>query len=128
MDPIPFGLENNLIVSSQITSSSELDETAKARNARLKLEEIDGENVGAWIASSDDTTPWLKVDLKSNATLRVIATQGRSDADEWITSYKVSYSIDGLTFEKYEENGQVKVKLSSYLLGRESLKLFFILF
>ena len=128
MDPIPFGLENNLIVSSQITSSSELDETAKARNARLKLEENDGENVGAWIASSDDTTPWLKVDLKSNATLRVIATQGRSDADEWITSYEVSYSIDGLTFEKYEENGQVKVKLSSYLLGRESLKLFFILF
>ena len=128
MDPIPFGLENNLIVSSQITSSSELDETAKARNARLKLEENDGENVGAWIASSDDTTPWLKVDLKSNATLRVIATQGRSDADEWITSYEVSYSIDGLAFEKYEENGQVKVKLSSYLLGRESLKLFFILF
>lgn len=113
-----------MIVSSQITSSSELDETAKARNARLKLEEIDGENVGAWIASSDDTTPWLKVDLKSNATLRAISTQGRSDADEWITTYEVSYSIDGLTFEKYEENRLVKVKLSSYRLGRESLKLF----
>ena len=87
-----------------------MDETARATNARLKLEANDGENVGAWIASADDTTPWLNVDLKSNATLRVIATQGRSDADEWITAYEVSYSIDGLTFEKHEENGEIKVE------------------
>ena len=86
-----------------------MDETARAKNARLKLEANDGENVGAWIASADDPAPWLKVDLKSNATLRVIATQGRSDANEWIATYEVSYSIDGLTYEKYEENGEVKV-------------------
>ena len=90
-----------------------MDETARAKNARLKLEANDGENVGAWIASADDTAPWLKVDLKSNATLRVIATQGRPD--KWITTYEVSYSIDGLTYEKYEENGEVKVLNCHYI-------------
>ena len=111
IDPIPFGLENNLILDSQITSSSELDETARPRNARLNVEANDGENVGAWVASADDTAPWLKIDLKSNVTLRAIATQGRSDVDEWITTYEVSYSIDGLTFETYEESGKVKVNM-----------------
>jgi hypothetical protein len=102
-------LESNLIANSQLKSSSEKDETTRARNARLRLKPVDGERVGAWIASADDGNPWFKVDFKSNATVRGITTQGRYDEAEWVTSYEVSYSIDGVTFDTYEENGQVKV-------------------
>jgi hypothetical protein len=110
IDPIPLGLENHLIVNSQLTSSSEKGETTRARNARLRLKPVDGERVGAWIAATDDTNPWLQVNFKSNVTVRGITTQGRSDKGEWVTTYEVSYSIDGMNFDTYEDNGQVKVK------------------
>ena len=28
-----------------------------------------------------------------------VATQGRADHDQWVTSYKFAYSMDGVTFE-----------------------------
>ena len=119
IDPIPLGLESNLILNSQLKSSSEKDETTRARNARLRLKPVDGERVGAWMASADDGNPWLKVDFKSNATVRGITTQGRYDVAEWVTSYEVSYSIDGITFDTYEENGQVKVSEVSFIVESE---------
>ena len=119
IDPIPLGLESNLILNSQLKSSSEKDETTRARNARLRLKPVDGERVGAWIASADDGNPWFKVDFKSNATVRGITTQGRYDEAEWVTSYEVSYSIDGITFDTYEENGQVKVSEVSFIVESE---------
>jgi hypothetical protein len=111
MDPIPLGLEKNLIVNSQLKSSSEKDETTRASNARLELKPIDGERVGAWVPAADDANPWLNVDFKSNATVRGISTQGRFDKAEWVATYEVSYSIHGMNFETYEENGQSVVKV-----------------
>ena len=35
-----------------------------------------------------------------------VATQGRNFADNWITSYKIQYSTDGITFTDYN-GGQV---------------------
>ncbi|XP_028408770.1 uncharacterized protein LOC114531336 isoform X2 [Dendronephthya gigantea] len=114
IDPIPLGLESNLVVNPQLTSSSEKGETSRARNARLRLEPIDGERDGAWIASADDSNPWLRVDFKSNVTLRGITTQGRFDAAEWVTSYEVTHSIDGINYETYKEDGNVKVFPANY--------------
>ena len=111
MDPVALGLEKYLVKNAQLTASSEDSEMTRARNARLGLMSIVAARVGAWIASTDDTSPWLKVDFKSNVTLRAIATQGRFDEAEWVTSYEVSHSIDGSNFDMYEENGQIKVKI-----------------
>ena len=45
-----------------------------------------------------------------------IATQGRYDLSQWITSYSLEYSDDSVTFEYYKEHGQsenkVKVRYS----------------
>ena len=39
-----------------------------------------------------------------------ISTQGRQDADEWVTNYRVSYSYDGIFFRNYKDNaGDPKV-------------------
>ena len=41
-----------------------------------------------------------------------IATQGRQDADQWVTAYRIYYSSDGVYFSsvKYWWNSYVKVR------------------
>ena len=41
-----------------------------------------------------------------------IATQGRQDADQWVTAYRMYYSSDGVYFSsvKYWWNSYVKVR------------------
>ena len=41
-----------------------------------------------------------------------IATQGRQDADQWVTAYRIYYSLDGVYFSsvKYWWNSYVKVR------------------
>ena len=62
------------------------------------------------------TTGWFifilfnyKVDLKRRALVTRILTQGRQDANQWVTSYTVSYSNNGRTFRPYTKRGRVKV-------------------
>ena len=43
------------------------------------------------------------------ATVTEILTQGRSDSNQWVTCFTVSYSNDGLDFFAYRVNGVVKV-------------------
>lgn len=39
-----------------------------------------------------------------------VATQGRQDAHQWVTSYVVSYSRNGRTFFSYKQYGRTRVK------------------
>ena len=62
------------------------------------------------------TTGWFifilfnhKVDLKRRTLVTRILTQGRQDANQWVTSYTVSYSNNGRTFRSYTKRGRVKV-------------------
>ena len=41
--------------------------------------------------------------------IKGVATQGRQDANQWVKSYTVMYSIDGMNFVPYKENRRVKV-------------------
>ena len=70
-----------------------------------------GVETGAWIALSTDTQPWLRVDFTANVTLTAVATQGRGDSDEWVTSFKLSFSVDSNYYEHYGENGVSKVQV-----------------
>ena len=38
-----------------------------------------------------------------------VATQGRQNADQWVTSYYVSYSVKGFRFVTYKEYRRTKV-------------------
>ncbi|XP_028416913.1 lactadherin-like [Dendronephthya gigantea] len=103
--PQALGLENYVIRDAQLTSSSEKDETSRAMNARQNF----NGTAGAWIALGTDMHPWLRVDFIGNVTLTAVATQGRNDADEWVTSFKLSFSMDSSNYEYYEENDVPKV-------------------
>ena len=43
--------------------------------------------------------------------IKGVATQGRQDASQWVKSYTVSYSMDGMNFVPYKENGRVRVSV-----------------
>ena len=46
--------------------------------------------------------------------IKGVATQGRQDANQWVKSYTVSYSTDGMNFVPYKENKRVKVGVELY--------------
>ena len=54
---------------------------------------------------------WLNIDLGTVSRLKRIATQGRYDADQWVTSYAVSYSLNNVRFIPYKEGRRTKVTL-----------------
>lgn len=48
----------------------------------------------AWLSKFQDSNQWLQIDLKEIKVISGILTQGRCDADEWMTKYSVQYRTD----------------------------------
>ncbi|XP_072039690.1 uncharacterized protein [Amphiura filiformis] len=53
---------------------------------------------GAWIAGANDYDQWIAVDLGYLQTVTGVVTQGRHGANQWVTSYTIEYSEDGVTW------------------------------
>lgn len=99
-------MENGNIQDDQITASSQWNSvTHGVTRARLNL--LPSSGAGGWVALQHTIHEWLQVDLRSHYTsVTGLATQGRNDHGQWVTKYNVQYSIDGVEFEYYKENGQ----------------------
>ncbi len=62
--------------------------------------------VSNWSAGDNNPNQWIQVDLGLSYLLRAIGTRGRSrDLDQWVTSYRLSTSIDGVNWQVYQQNG-----------------------
>ena len=48
-----------------------------------------------------------------------VVTQGSDDSDDWVTSYMLSYSQDGLEFHSYHGREKHMVRCSMYLLTEQ---------
>ena len=105
-------MESQTISDAQITSSSEYHPSHAAKNARLNFQAGSG-RAGAWSALLPDSSPWLQVDFTRIVALAKIATQGRSDYDQWVTSYSLSHSVDRHHFEMYKLCGEIKVRINT---------------
>ena len=72
-----------------------------------------GGKAGSWSSRPNDANQWLQIDLGiTNAKVTGLASQGRADADQWVTKYKLQYSHDGVHFYFYREPGQGVAKVS----------------
>ncbi|CAB4007248.1 Hypothetical predicted protein, partial [Paramuricea clavata] len=99
--PEALGMENGEIEDSQITSSSFIPGMEPSKG-RL--------NAGtAWVASSRNSNQWIQVCVNESVVFTAIATQGIGDEYSRVTSYAVSYSSDGETFQVYTVTGTRKV-------------------
>ncbi|EDO48090.1 predicted protein, partial [Nematostella vectensis] len=89
--PQPSGISNGRLPNKYITASSEWDRFHAAWLARLHRKKK-GRYVGAWSSRINNRRQWIQVDLRGYKKIYKIVTQGRHDANQWVTSFKVRYS------------------------------------
>ena len=107
-------MEKESITNAQITASSQYYPPYQSFNARLNSK------TGTWVPTVLDGHQWLQVDLGKKTEVTGIKTQGRYNAHQWVTSYRVSYSNDGSTFQIYKENNKDKVCIQLKTVARAS--------
>ena len=101
-------MENRHISENQISTSSIWNYYHRASNGRLNFR-AGGSRTGAWSALYNDQNQWFKVDFGRPATITGISTQGRSDRDQFVTSYTISFNRNGYHYRKYESSGVIRV-------------------
>lgn len=100
------------ISDKQITSSSQLNDAHAAMQGRLGSKATKSKG-GSWSAASNNYSQWLEIDLRSqNINVTRVATQGRPDASQWVTKYKLQYSKDGVNFQYYKEQTKTAHKVT----------------
>ncbi|XP_078118663.1 contactin-associated protein-like 5 [Sander vitreus] len=88
---------------SSFQSSSQSSVNYAAYNA--KLNRRDG--AGGWSPMVTDQEPWLQVDLKEQMEVTAVATQGRYDSWDWVSSYLLLYSDTGRAWKQYRHEDGV---------------------
>ena len=104
-------MENEGISDRQIISSSQLDDTHAANEARLNFK-ADGLERGGWSTFINDYNQWLQVDLGTYKRVTRVASQGRNGKDQWVSRYRLQYSDDGVSFQFYKETINSSAKVS----------------
>ena len=107
---VPLGLEDGRIPNPMFRASSSYNYYCAARNARLHQRRA-GRNGGAWCSRIKNNKQWLQVDFGTDTVVTRIATQGRHNSDQWVTSYYVSFSSRGQRFITYKEGRRTKVNI-----------------
>ena len=107
-------MQNGKIPDSAISASTEHSSSQGAINARLYFLSKSG-RTGAWTAGSRDVYQYLQVNFGDWTKVSRVAMQGRSDADQWVKSFSLSYGYDPVFFKDYKENGSRKVSLSKLM-------------
>ncbi|EDO37662.1 predicted protein [Nematostella vectensis] len=108
-DAPALGMEDGRIKDDQITQSSFIDNMSMGKHARLYLVESQPATRGAWVPSYGSFGQWIQIDFQRLVIVTKVATQGRHGNDQWITSFTISYSLDGTNWSVYQEGGVDKV-------------------
>ena len=120
-------MESGKILHQQITASSQWNALYAAHQGRLNFQEVVEGGVlkksGSWSALIRDQNHWLQVDLLHQEIITSVATQGRNKHPlwkthkQWVNSYKLQYSNNGIDFEYYKDarqnSAKVRLKMSS---------------
>ncbi|XP_041663557.1 contactin-associated protein-like 5 [Cheilinus undulatus] len=88
---------------SSFQSSSQSSASYAAFNA--KLNRRDG--AGGWSPMVTDQEPWIQVDLREQMEVTAVATQGRYDSWDWVSSYQLLYSDTGRVWKQYRHEDGV---------------------
>ena len=121
-------MESGKILNKQITASSEWDAHHAAHQGRLNFQEVGEGGVpkksGSWSARKNDKNQWLQVDLlREESVVTSVETQGRNEHprwgahNQWVESYKLRYSNNGVDFaynkDARQNSAKVRLKMSS---------------
>ncbi|XP_078660004.1 uncharacterized protein LOC144904743 [Branchiostoma floridae x Branchiostoma belcheri] len=97
----PLGMESGAIPDASITASSFWTDSIGYEPYRGRLNGVAGR--GAWAARTSTIGQWLQVDLGEMKTVTGAIIQGRNANHQahWVTSYKLQYSVDGVSWTTY---------------------------
>ena len=104
-----LGLEDGRVPDPLIRASSFYNYYCGPFNARLNRRRY-GRQGGAWCSKRRDRRQWLQVDFGALSTVSGVATQGRQNSAQWVTSYYISYSRNGYKFAPYREGRRTRVR------------------
>ncbi|XP_066270903.1 lactadherin-like [Branchiostoma lanceolatum] len=105
----PLGMESGAIPDESITASSFLSPDGNPHFGRLNG--VAGR--GCWIALYSTVGQWFQVDLGEMKRVTGTIIQGRPSYDYWVTSYKLQYSTDRITWTTYARNNGSEMLQSS---------------
>ena len=105
----PLGMQNGRIRNAAVTSSSRWDNKHAAHLARLHNRPR-GVYMGSWSARSNNAYQWLQIFLGRPHKVVRVSTQGRPTVSQWVTSYYLLSSQDGVYFAPYFERNTRKVR------------------
>ncbi|XP_068726460.1 uncharacterized protein, partial [Montipora capricornis] len=105
---IPLGMEDGRLPDVALTASSIYHTNYAAYQGRLNSMRS-GAKFGSWIAKHNNKHQWFQVDLGNRAIIIKCATQGRYDANQWVSSYTIRYGMNGFHFKIYKEGGRTRV-------------------
>ena len=109
-EPKELGMRNGLISDPQISASSEYDLNHSPSNSRLFYAPHNG-RTGAWSSKTNDINQWLQINFERLTAIVGVSTQGRAGHTQFVKSYTLSYSQDGLSFQAYKPHGLLKVNI-----------------
>jgi hypothetical protein len=123
----PLGMKSGVIPDERITASSMFNQNHRPALARLDYKAVPG-SAGSWVSGHQNADQWLQVDLGLITKVMEIATQGRQEYPQWVASYFLQYSLNGINFVDDEEdkifpgntdqNSIVKHALKSAIIAR----------
>uniref|UniRef100_A0A3B5AT90 Contactin-associated protein-like 5 n=1 Tax=Stegastes partitus TaxID=144197 RepID=A0A3B5AT90_9TELE len=77
---------------------------------------------GGWSPMVTDQEPWLQVDLREQMEVTAVATQGRHDSWDWVSSYLLLYSDTGRAWKQYrQEDGRIVGNVNSEAVVQNKL-------
>ena len=69
----------------------------------------DPSGAGGWSPLVTDSQPWFQLDLRDRMEVTAVATQGRYDSSDWVSSYMLLYSDTGRAWKQYRQEDGVGV-------------------
>ena len=105
-------MNDGSILDHQITASSSFSAALAPTKARLYL-------IGSWTPQHVDANQWLQVEFDQTLpTIIGVILQGRSNYAQWVTKYRVTYSLDGVSWNDVKDsNQQIEVSICMYDRG-----------
>lgn len=117
-----MGLQNGRLKNHLMKASSQWDRYHAAFLGRLHRPRI-GKYMGAWCARSNNRYQYLQIDFTRPAKIIKMASQGRHDANQWVTQYYISHSVNAINFVEYKERNNRKVTLDTCTPVKNKLSL-----
>ncbi|KAL4656502.1 retinoschisin-like [Arapaima gigas] len=88
----PLGFESGAVSTDQISCSNEDQYTGWYSSWIPNKARLNNQGFGcAWLSKFQDSNQWFQIDLNEVNVISGILTQGRCDADEWVTKYSIQY-------------------------------------